>query len=681
MTGHLRIPDDYFKKNPNPIPIQDLIDQAVPLVNEAYTQSIKDHILQLTNRNFNLIFKIKQLDIKGNLKGDFSFYRQGKLEEMKLNVNIDRINKPYRQYVPQIEKALDNYYDGDPTDMNLDNLIEIYQFSGKKYSILKELAKKIEALEESETKESTINFISLRLGKSVSDSVLREINGIQNSNLDPEASYPFMPASQAYDIKNKRAYIYYNLTMRDEEGIKIIPALLTSDKRTIRLDQCLRGSPQHLLLIDGAFQLHEEVPTAIMNTETCSLKSKFARLFIDGEVTAESVKPRKIIQEMEEYFKKVFYTDDQNIYKVLAIFAYSTYFYQLFGVTPYLLLNAQKGSGKSLLASVLSKLCFCCRYTVGTSEAALFRTISSCGGTIILDEQENLTTRDKTADSLMASILKSGYARNTGNTLRTNLETHSVEEFSLFGPKIISCIYGIEDVVADRTIKIPIKKYPASVTGKMMNISVFESTFADDIESTTSRACISALMNFSEIYEKFISTELEMGSARNSQIMRPIITLAAMAGADYLESVMNFYKMHMEKEKDWVEQTSPEGYLKEAFSVLRQEAGKSESTWLDEHTLQNFIKNTYIGGFSVNTFVVKILLDQIDGQKNYPMAEVHKLIKRVCPDLEFGPRTSISIASNENWVKVMGNKIKVSVYTIKLGPSEGNNKVGPDLFD
>ena len=113
---------------------------------------------------------------------------------------------------------------------------------------------------------------------------------------------------------------------------------------------------------------------------------------------------------------------------------------------------------------------------------------------------------------------------------------------------------------------------------------------------------------------------------------------------------------------------------------MKKEAEESESPWLDEHTLQNFIKGSYVGGFSVNTFVIKILLDQIDGQKNYPMAEVHKLIKRVYPDLEFGPRTSISIASNENWVKVMGNKTKVSVYTLKLGYTDENDKVGPDLF-
>lgn len=553
MTGHLKIPDEYYKKNSVPVPIKNLIDQAIPLVNEAYIESIKDHTLHFANRNYNVSFKLKQLDQKGNLKGDFSIYREGKLEEMKLNIPIDKIGREYKKYIPVIDKAWSNYYNGDMSDKPLDNLIAIYYFSTRKSTIIKELAKKIEALEGNAAKERTIRFVSLKLGKSAIESVLREINGIQNSNLDPKASYPFMPASQAYDMKNKKAYIYYNLATRDDDGIKIIPALLTSDRRTIRLDQCLRGSPQHLLLIDGAFQLHEEVPTAIMNTETCSLKSKYARLYIDGEINAESVNPRTIIQEMEGFIKKVFYTEDPNIYKILAVFTFSTYFYQLFGVTPYLFLNAQKGSGKSLLASVLNKLCFCCRYTVGTTEAALFRTISSCGGTIILDEQENLTTRDKTVDSLMASILKSGYARNTGNTLRTNMETHSVEEFSLYGPKIISNIYGVEDVVADRTIKIPMKKYPASVTNKMMNINVFETTLSEEIESTTSRACISALMNFCDIYEKFISTELDMGSARSSQIMRPIITLAAMAGEDYKEAIMNFYNDHIQKDKNWVE--------------------------------------------------------------------------------------------------------------------------------
>ncbi|HVI41446.1 MAG TPA: hypothetical protein VM577_12400 [Anaerovoracaceae bacterium] len=599
--------------------------------------------------------------------------------DVKPDSSVDKLGKKYLDFILPIEEALENYYDRNVHSKPLEELFKIFWYSRSKIQIIERLAGI--SFEENDLTARDKLFCSIEdhLGASVLDDVLKEFNSDVNGSLDPEKNYAFMPASQAYDVQNGKAYVYFNSISSDDSGVKVVPALLANDKRVIRLDQFRRKSNQHLLIVDGSFQLHEEITTAIMNTETSSLKSKHVKKFIDGEIAALDVTPRMILEKMVALIKKVFYTEDETLYVILALFAYSTYFYQLFGVTPYLFLNAQKGSGKSLLASVLSKICFCCRYTVGTTEAALFRTISNCGGTIILDEMENLTSREKTADSLMASILKSGYSKNTGNTLRTNLETKSIEEFSLFGPKIISNIYGLEDVVEDRCIRIPLKKYDASVTNKMMNFQVFENNYSDQLEEISSLACISALVNYTEIYGKFVSIDLDMGSARNSQIMRPILTLASLAGQEYEDAVNQYYQTYMQKDKEWMDLNSPEGALKQAFKILEEEAGGSYSEWIDEHSLKHFV--TRIGNeITANTFVIKLLMDEIDGKKNYSMSEVHKLIKRVNPNLDFGRRTSIGIASNDNWVRLMGNRDKVSVYQISLHGSEPCNSLSPEIF-
>jgi DNA primase len=659
-------PDEYYKKNPYPILINDLIENAELLENNKYYIKIDNNELSLKNRNYSIRYKLKEVDNKGNFKGDFYLYGNGQDDEIKFNVSIDKIGKKYTQFVEPIYEALYKYYNDELCTRDVWELINIYRFSIKKDEVIKSIAEKVNAIDGAKDRQDLLGNIESSCGGYLKELILKELNNIENVSLDPDISYPFMPASQAFDLNKNRAYMYFNLAVRDDEGIKIVPALLTNDKRVLRLDYYKRKSSQHLLLIDGAFQLHEEVPTAIMTTETCSLKSKYAKKFIDGEISTEDIKPTTILREMEEYFRCIYYSEEQVVYKILALFAYSTYFYQLFGVTPYLFLNAEKGSGKSLLSSLLSKLCFCCRYTVGTTESALFRTISNCGGTIILDEMENLTSRDKTADSLMASILKSGYAKNTGNTLRTNTETKAVEEFSIFSPKIISNIYGIEDVVEDRCLKIPMKKYPSSITNRMMNIKVFENFYKDKIEETASKACISALTYFSKIYDEYVSMHLDMGSARNSQIMRPIFTLAAIAGEDYEKAVLEYYSKYMEDDKKWVEANSPEGCLKEVFKIIAEEVKTGSMEWLDKDSLATYCKSLNESEFTTNTFVIKLLLDQIDGQRTYSMSEVHKLIKRVYPAIELKNRTSISIACNENWVKLMRNQSKVAVYTLNI---------------
>lgn len=672
-------PDEYFKNNPSPRSIQELMSDAVPMKNEKYVESITNNILEYKNRNFSLSYRITHRDGTGKQRGDFTYYYNGTPITVKTDIAIDKIGKDYLTFILPMNQSIENHYDCNIESKSFTELLDIFWLSRSKSLILEQLAVIVSYENDITSRDKLLVTIRTRLGDKGYNEVLKEINSFTNSNLDPERSYPFMPASQAYDIQKGLAYMYFNLVSTDEDGIKMVPALLSSDKRILRLDQFRRKSNQHLLIVDASFQLHEEVQTAIMNTEICSLKSKYAKMFIDNAISAEVVKPRAILQEMISLLKKVFYTEDELLYTIIALFAYSTYFYQLFGVTPYLFLNSQKGSGKSLLASVLSKLCFCCRYTVGTTEAALFRTISSCGGTIILDEMESLTSRDKTTDSLMASILKSGYSKNTGNTLRTNLETKSIEEFSLYGPKIILNIFGLEDVIEDRCLKIPMKKYPASVTNKKMNLQVFENNYSDQLEKISSEACISALINFKEIYDEYVSIELDMGSARNSQIMRPIITLASIAGQEFEDAVHEYYRKCMLKDKDWMDENSPEGLLKKAFEIVEEEAGKLKSDWIDDYCLRNFI--IQLGTeITVNTFVIKLLMDQIDGQKLYSMADVHKLIKRVYPDLDFGSRTSIGIASNENWVRLMGNKTKISVYNVTLTKSEPVNDNLAEVF-
>lgn len=670
-------PDELFKKSETPPTIKELLDSAVALENTGFRTSIESDTVMLKNSHYCVKFELLSLNNTGAYKGNFNYYEDGKEKDVKLDVLLSKIDKKYIRFTNPLNNALDEFYNGNVEKRDIMDLLKTIKFTKSHAAVIKTIAKKLLEQADESIRNSNIEYIEKHYYSYI-DRILKEMNNIGTSQLDPDASYPFMPAAQAFDVINKKAYIYYNMSMVDDNGIKLIPTLLRNDGQTIRLDFYKRKSAQHILIIDKSFQLQNEVVTAIMDNDKVSLKSRFAKKFTNREINDESMAVVRILEDIEFCFKEVFYTEDTIIYKILAIFVFNTYLYQLFGVTPYLFINSEKGSGKSTLSTLLGRLCFCCRLTVGISDAAMFRTISSCGGTLILDEMENLTTRDKTQDLQMASFLKSGYTKNGGTPLRTNLETNRVEEFSLYCPKIISNIYGIEDVLADRCLKIPMKKYPPSLTKEKMDIGVFLANFTPYIEEVTSRACLSALKHFMEIYDKYISVNMDMGSARNSQIMRPLFAIAEFAGEEYVKALKEYYGKYMKSDKDWIEDNSPEGNMKRALQVISDDVEYGTFKWITEEMLRNWCHKTSDDSFETNTFVVKLVLDQLDGQKSYDLPDVHKLLKRVYPDLRLGERTSISIASYPELITMMKNKTKVGVYKLELKFDDYRDKSDKD---
>lgn len=452
------------------------------------------------------------------------------------------------------------------------------------------------------------------------------------------------------------------------EKLRIIPALLTSDRRVIRLDLYRRNDPQCLLVIDQAFQLHFEIPTAIMNDETCSLTNKNALAYSDGQINTEELTIRVLISRIESHIRELYYTDDDAVYKVLALFIFATYLYQLFGEMPYLYLNGEKGAGKSLLCKILSLFCFCPKFIVGSSEAALFRSISIEGGTFILDEMENIGSREKANDSLMAAILKAGYSEDGGVTQRYNTETSSIDRFKLYSPKVIANIFGIDDVIEDRCIKIPVKKYNPKFTESKRSVKEFEEKNKEQIKQLTSYCCLSALMNFETIYEEFMKSEFTSVTSRASQILKPILVLAKLAGQDYKSAFFSYYNKNIVAEKGWTDVTTPEGILKEALKQAAKEIQNGKFELLIE---ENYIEPGYFTkidnkSFRINTFAIKLVMDIFDGKRNYSMQDVHKLLKRVYSGiiLESENRTTVSFRLKDDLVKRMNNKSSIGTYIL-----------------
>ena len=154
----------------------------------------------------------------------------------------------------------------------------------------------------------------------------------------------------------------------------------------------------------------------------------------------------------------------------LAIWAAATYFSGKVEVFPYLaVVPPTKRCGKTRLTEVLGCVVMNPIFTVGISEAALFRLLDSGENTLILDETEALKEKKNERSQALVAILNSGY-RKGQSVYRCVGTKHELKAFSTFGPKAICAIGRLPDTVADRSIVISMqRRKPGEKVGRYIS--------------------------------------------------------------------------------------------------------------------------------------------------------------------------------------------------------------------
>jgi hypothetical protein len=396
--------DDYYRFCEEAVPFEELIKNAVPLETEAFKIFREGNLWTIINRHKRLEFKIKGKDSKGCIVGQADFYVGDKLSDREDDKPLSKCKSKMKPFNFYLNDRMEEYFNQNLDKRSFDELIDIYTFCSHKSQIIKLLAK---LAYNSQNYEELTRHIRLSLGGDVCDAVLKEVNDLQNAEVAKTyTSIPKMKLSHYFNITNDNAYFYYTCIKDDGDAIRRLPFLLRNDKQTIRLDLLRRKDSQCLLLVDNKYELPMEVPAAISDNEEVSLWQKWVEAYCNNELPRPELNPYKLVKRIEEYIRRFFYHTDPNVYKVLALYIYATYFYEMFAQFPYLYLTGIKGSGKSRLDTVLYLFSFNAKLCINISEASLYRMISMEGGTIILDEIENLTNRTKGVDTVMAPILR-----------------------------------------------------------------------------------------------------------------------------------------------------------------------------------------------------------------------------------------------------------------------------------
>jgi hypothetical protein len=176
------------------------------------------------------------------------------------------------------------------------------------------------------------------------------------------------------------------------------------------------------------------------------------------------IEPNEVFDEVRKVVRDYVYCTDPIIYDLLSIWTMGTYCFRIFQSYPYLWINGQKATGKSMLLSILANIAFNGVMTSHITPAALYRSIEQDSATILIDEVEKLRSKDKNSMNFLMRILNSGYSQEAKSLVCNH--NGGVDHYDVYGPKVLAGINEIDPVVRSRTIMIQSVKKPGSVFKK-----------------------------------------------------------------------------------------------------------------------------------------------------------------------------------------------------------------------
>jgi len=164
----------------------------------------------------------------------------------------------------------------------------------------------------------------------------------------------------------------------------------------------------------------------------------------------------ELLREVETFYSR-FAVLPEGAWLPLALWTMGTHLFDCFETFPYVaLLSPEKGCGKTRTTEIIELLAANPLRAVCASEAALFRLIEDKQPTLILDEAEVLTGKGERADAVRA-ILNAG--NRTGTTVpRCVGQSHELQYFAVYCPKVVCAIRVCPDTLRDRSIVIPMQR-------------------------------------------------------------------------------------------------------------------------------------------------------------------------------------------------------------------------------
>jgi len=651
-------PDEYYRTCPEPISLDELIKEAKLMETKASKVVRQGGEWVLLARRLRLVLE-NATRRNGEFAGTLKLYRNGELADSDYGKKLTKYTGA-EHYTVDFQAKLEEIHDTGIEGKDASELMDIYPLTLKKKEVIQALAR---AFDGSDDKDGLLVKIAKALGQDTVDEILREVNAIQSQEAVDITEVRQMKIAQFFSASNNDAYFYFTYVRKDGEVQKKLPYLLSNRKSLIRLDLFRRKEENSMLLLEGKYELPIEVTQAVGEMEETSLGQAWVESFIAGEIPAEELSVSTLVARIESLVRRFYHHRDERLYKVIALWIYGTYYYELFKVYPYLYLNGKKGSGKSRLSQVLRLFCFNPKYGVNLTGPALFRLISIVGGTIIIDEVESLTDRRSSQESDLSQVFKAGYEEGPG-AYRCEGDTEKgyiPKRYTFYGPKVVSNIFGIDDVISDRCVPVHSFEAPAEIT--LLDPKIYLDEHRQEIKDLTSKCCLSALMHFQTVYTQFREERFTGASKRLSQILMPLFTLANLAGPEYRAALDGYYRSVIVDTKKETDNDTPEGLI---LTIVKQVA--RELTGRSERDLTN-LKNARFdgeivreeGAFQVADLHLKVWMEEEKPGEKYSLKTIGQWLRRAF-QVEMTKRTRVDITDPSLCDEFNGRRPNIAYY-------------------
>ncbi len=381
-------------------------------------------------------------------------------------------------------------------------------------------------------------------------------------------------------------------------------------------------------------------------------KSSFPMEYLNANLKKriEEFNTSHLIKKIHNYLKTYIYLEECEQYNFLTIWIMGTYIFNLFRFYPYIHIQGEKNSGKSTLLDILTPIVFNGLFVSSISGAALFRIVNENSPTLCIDEFDTSNPKKSESELTLIKISKDGFKKG-GKVIRCHGDEHNTKEYNAYCPKIFAGINEIEDVLADRMIRIPIKRKTLNENIKKYvgtkEILLLQNGIKNDLY-------LFGLKSASKIYQYYLefdvnSQELNHLSNRSGELWSPIFSIARYIEEDdsnkiYLNSIINYSK-RIEKEKGESDKTNNE--IVSLLHFLRDAiCGDIETCTSIEHTdkyvsfdteaiYQHFLNEGLLQPFDKKTKLTQKLKRTLDIRVHqYFCDEERKTRKQYIIDLE-----------------------------------------------
>jgi hypothetical protein len=295
------------------------------------------------------------------------------------------------------------------------------------------------------------------------------------------------------------------------------PQIITSDRRIIAPpNKASKDSREIIPLADGYF-LKKTLEDA---SARWSIKS--VRHFIEGTAIRPDI--ATLYRDILQAFRDWCYFPDEHAYHVISLHVFGSYFFELFQAYPYVNLNGPPGSGKTTTGRLAAALGFNGRLLIDPSQASLFRMIEREKPYLVIDEKENAATRrDATDEPGLMALLKAGYQRGAQVSRQNGRNIERTEFFSVFSPKMICNVHGLEDILQDRSISLITRPAPPQSTIRGSQPDPEDSRW----QELRDRLYLALMFYHQEVRDhRDADLGSEMARLREKELFKPLVDLA-----------------------------------------------------------------------------------------------------------------------------------------------------------